>query len=141
MRSPQIARLSILFKQWMVNMVIVCYLLFISDWQRTSLGKSISFFRSSFLQPLLKSCKVCFHFGAWCFVIFRYFFRTKAWPCASYNFKTTPLPLCLSMACHIPLSIWSHSYGILRCCLCHESHDKSMHAAPDSKIYSWNSWA
>lgn len=28
-----------------------------NDWERTSLGKSIRFFRSSFLQPLLKSCK------------------------------------------------------------------------------------
>ncbi|KAK7855212.1 dna primase small subunit [Quercus suber] len=27
------------------------------EWDRTSLGKSIRFFRSSFLQPLLKSCK------------------------------------------------------------------------------------
>uniref|UniRef100_A0A1D1Z8K7 DNA primase n=1 Tax=Anthurium amnicola TaxID=1678845 RepID=A0A1D1Z8K7_9ARAE len=27
------------------------------DWERTSLGKYIRFFRSSFLQPLLKSCK------------------------------------------------------------------------------------
>ncbi|KAF9685633.1 hypothetical protein SADUNF_Sadunf03G0074800 [Salix dunnii] len=27
------------------------------EWDRTSLGQSISFFRSSFLQPLLKSCK------------------------------------------------------------------------------------
>ncbi|KAG5249126.1 DNA primase small [Salix suchowensis] len=28
-----------------------------NEWDRTSLGESISFFRSSFLQPLLKSCK------------------------------------------------------------------------------------
>ncbi|BFG31929.1 hypothetical protein CerSpe_182040 [Prunus speciosa] len=28
-----------------------------NEWDRTSLGKSIRFFRSSFLQPLLKSCK------------------------------------------------------------------------------------
>ncbi|KAK4601327.1 hypothetical protein RGQ29_010759 [Quercus rubra] len=28
-----------------------------AEWDRTSLGKSIRFFRSSFLQPLLKSCK------------------------------------------------------------------------------------
>lgn len=28
-----------------------------NEWDRTSLGQSISFFRSSFLQPLLKSCK------------------------------------------------------------------------------------
>ncbi|GMN31607.1 hypothetical protein TIFTF001_003326 [Ficus carica] len=28
-----------------------------NDWDRTSLGKSIRFFRTSFLQPLLKSCK------------------------------------------------------------------------------------
>ncbi|CAL9072815.1 unnamed protein product, partial [Musa textilis] len=28
------------------------------EWERTSLGKSIKFFRSSFLSPLLKSCKV-----------------------------------------------------------------------------------
>ncbi|KAF5179551.1 Dna primase small subunit [Thalictrum thalictroides] len=28
-----------------------------NEWDRTSLGKSISYFRSSFLQPLLKSCK------------------------------------------------------------------------------------
>uniref|UniRef100_A0A2N9GAY7 DNA primase n=1 Tax=Fagus sylvatica TaxID=28930 RepID=A0A2N9GAY7_FAGSY len=28
-----------------------------NEWDRTSLGKSITFFRSSFLQPLLKSCK------------------------------------------------------------------------------------
>ncbi|PIA34617.1 hypothetical protein AQUCO_03700124v1 [Aquilegia coerulea] len=28
-----------------------------NEWDRTSLGKSISFFTSSFLQPLLKSCK------------------------------------------------------------------------------------
>lgn len=28
-----------------------------NEWDRTSLGKSIMFFRSSFLQPLLKSCK------------------------------------------------------------------------------------
>ncbi|KAF8389206.1 hypothetical protein HHK36_025899 [Tetracentron sinense] len=27
------------------------------DWDKTSLGKSVRFFRSSFLQPLLKSCK------------------------------------------------------------------------------------
>jgi len=30
-----------------------------AEWDRTSLGQPISFFRSSFLQPLLKSCKVC----------------------------------------------------------------------------------
>ncbi|KAJ8774501.1 hypothetical protein K2173_016947 [Erythroxylum novogranatense] len=29
----------------------------IDEWNRTSLGESIRFFRSSFLQPLLKSCK------------------------------------------------------------------------------------
>ncbi|KAJ8752310.1 hypothetical protein K2173_003946 [Erythroxylum novogranatense] len=29
----------------------------IDEWDRTSLGESIRFFRSSFLQPLLKSCK------------------------------------------------------------------------------------
>ncbi|KAM7256594.1 hypothetical protein ACFE04_012335 [Oxalis oulophora] len=28
-----------------------------NDWDRTSLGESVRFFRSSFLQPLLKSCK------------------------------------------------------------------------------------
>ncbi|ESR52603.1 DNA primase [Citrus sinensis] len=28
-----------------------------NEWEKTSLGKSIRFFRSSFLQPLLKSCK------------------------------------------------------------------------------------
>ncbi|XP_020274034.1 DNA primase small subunit isoform X1 [Asparagus officinalis] len=28
-----------------------------NDWERTSLGESIKFFRSSFLEPLLKSCK------------------------------------------------------------------------------------
>ncbi|KAK9275327.1 hypothetical protein L1049_022590 [Liquidambar formosana] len=28
-----------------------------NEWDRTSLGKSVRFFRSSFLQPLLKSCK------------------------------------------------------------------------------------
>lgn len=28
-----------------------------NEWDRTSLGQPISFFRSSFLQPLLKSCK------------------------------------------------------------------------------------
>ncbi|OAY79889.1 DNA primase small subunit [Ananas comosus] len=28
-----------------------------NEWERSSLGKSIEFFRSSFLQPLLKSCK------------------------------------------------------------------------------------
>ncbi|GAV65780.1 DNA_primase_S domain-containing protein, partial [Cephalotus follicularis] len=28
-----------------------------NEWDRTSLGKSVTFFRSSFLQPLLKSCK------------------------------------------------------------------------------------
>ncbi|XP_024021635.1 DNA primase small subunit [Morus notabilis] len=28
-----------------------------NDWDKTSLGKSIRFFRTSFLQPLLKSCK------------------------------------------------------------------------------------
>ena len=29
----------------------------IAEWDRTSLGESVTFFRSSFLQPLLKSCK------------------------------------------------------------------------------------
>lgn len=33
-------------------------LFLMAEWDRTSLGESISFFRSSFLQPLLKSCKV-----------------------------------------------------------------------------------
>lgn len=32
-----------------------------ADLERTSLGKSIALFRSSFLQPLLKSCKVRSH--------------------------------------------------------------------------------
>ncbi|KAK9202803.1 hypothetical protein WN943_013055 [Citrus x changshan-huyou] len=32
-------------------------LFLVAEWEKTSLGKSIRFFRSSFLQPLLKSCK------------------------------------------------------------------------------------
>lgn len=33
-------------------------LVWVTDWERTSLEKSIRFFRTSFLQPLLKACKV-----------------------------------------------------------------------------------
>ncbi|KAJ0046692.1 hypothetical protein Pint_05353 [Pistacia integerrima] len=29
----------------------------VAEWEKTTLGKSIMYFRSSFLQPLLKSCK------------------------------------------------------------------------------------
>ena len=38
---------------------ILIIMFWISDWERTSLEKSIRFFRTSFLQPMLKACKVC----------------------------------------------------------------------------------
>ncbi|KAJ4842469.1 hypothetical protein Tsubulata_001823 [Turnera subulata] len=40
-------------------------------WDGTSLGKSISFFRSSFLQPLLKSCKHVLSYGGICLALQR----------------------------------------------------------------------
>ena len=39
--------------------VVLTYVVYpLAEWERTSLGKSVKFFRLSFLQPLLKSCKV-----------------------------------------------------------------------------------
>lgn len=55
-----------------VLMFLLFSLFLLADWDRTSLGKSIRFFRTSFLQPLLKSCKV---FGVLFSCSFQGFFR------------------------------------------------------------------